>query len=263
MLAPLGGCQLFLFWQGMNHPSIFGDLLQTQYQIWLLKGFLVTLEIAVLAIPAATLLGFLTAIVRNSRWRILAWSSASLVSLFRNSPLLVQLFFWYFGASALLPDGVRDWLNGSHVAVLFGLPVEWPSYEFVCGVFGLVLYSTAYVSEEIRAGVRGVPLSQRYAAQALGMSPFQVFRHVILPQAFRISLPTLMGQYMNIVKNSSLTMAIGVMEISYASRQVETVTFKTFQAFGIATLFYIFIIALLEVFAQVLQRHFPVAGARR
>ncbi|WP_018606238.1 amino acid ABC transporter permease [Uliginosibacterium gangwonense] len=247
----------------MNPQSIFGDLLQTQYQIWLLKGFLVTLEVTVLVIPAASFLGFLTAIARNSRWRALAWGTASLVSLLRNSPLLVQLFFWYFGASAVLPDGVRDWLNDTHVAVLFGVPIEWPSYEFVCGVFGLVLYSAAYVSEEIRAGMRGVPKSQRYAAQALGLRPVQVFRYVILPQAFRISLPTLMGQYMNIVKNSSLTMAIGVMEISYASRQVESVTFKTFQAFGMATLFYIMIIAVIEVLAQFLQRHFPVAGARR
>lgn len=238
--------------------------LSAEYLGWLLQGFWVTLQIAAVAIPAATLLGLLAALACGSAWRSVAWPTASLVALFRNSPLLVQLFFWYFGAPALLPDALREWLNTAQsVSLPGGVNLPWPSYEFLSGALGLTLYSAAYVAEEIRAGVQGVARAQRHAAAALGMRPWQAFRYVIAPQAVRIALPPLMGQYMNIVKNSSLTMAIGVMELSYASRQVETVTFKTFQAFGVATLLYIFIIALLEAAAIFAQRRLPVPGGRR
>ena len=95
--------------------------------------------------------------------------------------------------------------------------------------------------------MRGVKAGQYQAAAALGLTPFATFRHVILPQAIRIATPPLAGQYMNIVKNSSLTMAIGLAELSYTSRQVDTETFKTFQAFGAATVLYIATIAAIEV----------------
>ncbi len=100
------------------------------------------------------------------------------------------------------------------------------------GWIGLTCYSTAFIAEEFQAGLRGVRTGQHHAAAALGLTPRQAFRHVVLPQAVRISIPPLFGQYMNIVKNSSLTMAIGLAELSYASRQVETETFRTFAAFG-------------------------------
>lgn len=240
------------------------ELLRAEYLIWLLKGFLMTLQISLVVIPVATLLGFLATLATGSTWRVLSWLTTSLVAIFRNSPLLVQLFFWYFGAPALLPEALREWLNLTQsISLPGGLALPWPSYEFLCGVFGLTLYSAAFVAEEIRAGMQGVPRTQRYAAEALGMRPWQVFRHVIAPQALRNALPPLMGQYMNTVKNSSLTMAIGVMELSYASRQVETVSFKTFQAFGIATLLYVLIIAALEATALLAQRRLPVFGSRR
>lgn len=240
------------------------ELLRPEYLLWLLKGSLVTLELAALVIPLATLLGILIALLRDSPLRPLAWPAASFASVLRNSPLLVQLFFWYFGATALLPEALREWLNAEHLLRIDGVgSLPLPGFEFLCGGFGLLLYSSAYISEEIRAGLRGVPVTQRQAAAALGMRPEQIFLHVLTPQALRIALPPLMGQYMNIVKNSSLTMAIGVMELSYAARQVETVSFRTFQAFGVSTLLYILIIAVLEVLAIHAGRRFPVAGARR
>ncbi|MDP5240805.1 amino acid ABC transporter permease [Uliginosibacterium sp. 31-16] len=240
------------------------ELLRPEYLFWLFKGFLLTLQIGLVVIPAATLLGFLATLAAGSAWRPVAWLATGLVAVLRNSPLLVQLFFWYFGAPALLPDAVREWLNITQsVSLPGGLSLPWPSYEFLCGVLGLTLYSAAFVSEEIRAGMQGVPRTQQHAAEALGMRPWQIFRYVIAPQALRIALPLLMGQYMNIVKNSSLTMAIGVMELSYASRQVETVSFKTFQAFGVATLLYVLIIAVLEAMALLVQHRLPVFGTRR
>ncbi|HFH2893963.1 TPA: amino acid ABC transporter permease [Pseudomonas aeruginosa] len=238
---------------------MFGELLAPQYLRWLLDGFLLTLGLALLSCLLATLIGAPLAIARLSRRRLLSWPARAYLALFRNTPLLVQLFFWYFGIPALLPEALVSWLNTPHETPL----LDWPSFEFLAGAWGLTLYTSAFVAEEFRAGIASVRPEQRAAGLALGLTQRQVWRVVVLPQALRTALPPLLGQYMNALKNSSLAMAIGLAELSYASRQVETETFKTFQAFGIATLLYIGAIALIEAFGQALQqtRRYRQGGA--
>ncbi|HCF6753091.1 amino acid ABC transporter permease [Pseudomonas aeruginosa] len=238
---------------------MFGELLAPQYLRWLLDGFLLTLGLALLSCLLATLIGAPLAIARLSRRRLLSWPARAYLALFRNTPLLVQLFFWYFGVPALLPEALVSWLNTPHETPL----LDWPSFEFLAGAWGLTLYTSAFVAEEFRAGIASVRSEQRAAGLALGLTQRQVWRVVVLPQALRTALPPLLGQYMNALKNSSLAMAIGLAELSYASRQVETETFKTFQAFGIATLLYIGAIALIEAFGQALQqtRRYRQGGA--
>ncbi|GFM58337.1 ABC-type amino acid transport system, permease component [Pseudomonas cichorii] len=232
---------------------MFGELLGPQYLHLLFDGFLLTLRLSILVCLIATALGFLVCLARISSSRLWSWPARGYLSLFRNTPLLVQLFFWYFGVSALLPEELVSWLNMPHEINLAGLLIEWPSFEFIAGFWGLTLYSSAFIAEEFRAGVASVRPQQRTAGQALGLRPAQVWRYVVLPQAVRTALGPLLGQYMNVLKNSSLTMAIGLAELSYASRQVETETFKAFQAFGIATLLYIVSIALIEAIGQMIQ----------
>ncbi|HBO1247388.1 amino acid ABC transporter permease [Pseudomonas aeruginosa] len=238
---------------------MFGELLAPQYLRWLLDGFLLTLGLALLSCLLATLIGAPLAIARLSRRRLLSWPARAYLALFRNTPLLVQLFFWYFGVPALLPEALVSWLNTPHETPL----LDWPSFEFLAGAWGLTLYTSAFVAEEFRAGIASVRPEQRAAGLALGLTQRQIWRVVVLPQALRTALPPLLGQYMNALKNSSLAMAIGLAELSYASRQVETETFKTFQAFGIATLLYIGAIALIEAFGQALQqtRRYRQGGA--
>ncbi|WP_319121233.1 amino acid ABC transporter permease [Pseudomonas aeruginosa] len=235
---------------------MFGELLAPQYLRWLLDGFLLTLGLALLSCLLATLIGAPLAIARLSRRRLLSWPARAYLALFRNTPLLVQL---YFGVPALLPEALVSWLNTPHETPL----LDWPSFEFLAGAWGLTLYTSAFVAEEFRAGIASVRPEQRAAGLALGLTQRQVWREVVLPQALRTALPPLLGQYMNALKNSSLAMAIGLAELSYASRQVETETFKTFQAFGIATLLYIGAIALIEAFGQALQqtRRYRQGGA--
>ena len=233
------------------------DWLAPKYVEWLAHGFLTTLVLSACVIVVATLAGFALALALDARVvrnRAVARGAALYVLVFRNSPLLVQLLFWYFGAATLLPQSWMGWLNGAHRFALGPVALAWPSFEFVAGWIGLTCYAAAFIGEEFRAGIRGVKLAQYQAAEALGLTPIAVFRHVILPQAIRIAMPPLAGQYMNIVKNSSLTMAIGLAELSYASRQVDTETFKTFQAFGAATVLYIGTIAAIEAALLVLKR---------
>ncbi|WP_050470372.1 amino acid ABC transporter permease [Herbaspirillum chlorophenolicum] len=224
-----------------------GPLLAPKYLYWMWQGFLTTLWLTAAVALLATLFGMLLAAARSSANRALHGAAAAYTSLFRNTPLLVQLLFWYFGVPSLFPEGTMDWLNGDHSLRLFGLfTLNWPSFEFLAALCGLVFYSTAYVSEEIRSGIRGVAPGQALAGAAIGMTRWQVLRYIVLPQATRIALPPLLGQYMNILKNTSLTMGIGLAELSYTSRQVESETFLAFQAFGVATLLYIAAIAVIE-----------------
>lgn len=232
---------------------MFGELLGPRYLQWLLDGFVLTLVLSALVCLAATALGFFLCLARLSSRRRYRWPARVYLSTLRNTPLLVQLFFWYFAVTAMLPEALVNWLNTPHELAMVGLHITWPSFEFIAGFWGLTLYSTAFIAEEFRAGVASVREQQRFAGLALGLRPAQVWRYLVLPQALRTALGPLLGQYMNTLKNSSLCMAIGLAELSYASRQVETETFKTFQAFGYATLLYILAIAAIEAAGQLIQ----------
>ncbi len=229
---------------------MFGEWLGPQYLKWLFDGFVLTVALSAVVCLIATGLGFLICLARLGSSRLVSWPARAYLALLRNTPLLVQLFFWYFGVSALLPEGLVSWLNMPHELNLAGMDISWPSFEFIAGFWGLTLYTSAFIAEEFRAGVASVRPQQREAGMAMGLRPAQVWRYIVLPQALRTALGPLLGQYMNALKNSSLTMAIGLAELSYASRQVETETFKTFQSFGIATLLYILGIALIEAAGQ-------------
>ncbi|OKP03603.1 amino acid ABC transporter permease [Xenorhabdus eapokensis] len=244
----------------MFEQFITEHLLAPEYLQWLWQGFLITLWLSACVITSSTLLGFVIAAVRDSQIKPLCWLITAYTTVFRNTPLLVQLFFWYFASGQILPQAAMIWLNTPHDTMIFGLTLEWPSFEFLAGFIGLTLYSAPFVAEELRAGIQGVGRGQKYAAHALGLTGWQAMRHVVLPQALKIAMPPLLGQYMNIVKNSSLTMAIGVAELSYASRQVETQSLQTFEAFGVATVLYIAIIAMMEGWGQWRQQRTLMRG---
>lgn len=230
------------------------QLLAAKYWQWLLGGWSVTILSSSLVIALSTVLGMGFAVARSAAFAPLRWAAVAYLSAFRNTPLLMQLFFWYFGLPSLLPREWVVWLNSPHPMELGAFSLGWPSFEFVSAIVGLVFYSTAYVGEEIRAGINGVPRSQTQAAQSLGMTRWQQLHHIVLPQALAKIVSPLCGQYMNIVKNTSLGMTIGLAELSYRARQVEAETFLSFQVYGITTMLYILLIVGLEWLSRRLQR---------
>lgn len=247
----------------MNLSVITELLVEPTYLRWLWQGFLITMGLSALTIVAASLLGLLLAILRESYFFVARYGVLVYCTIFRNTPLLVQLFFWYFGVGKFLPDAFMPWLNSGPAIEWFGVSLKIPSFEFLAALFGLTLYFSAFVAEEIRAGLRGVNLGQNQAAQALGFNRWQSMQYIMLPQALKIAFMPLLGQYMNIIKSTSLAMAIGVAELSYAARQVETETLRAFQAFGIATLLYIFAIAVLEIWGVWYAQRMHVNKARQ
>lgn len=232
---------------------MFEQLLEPRYLWWLWDGFLVTLAISLFTILLSTVLGFLLVIAQQSHIKIIKGLVTFYNAIFRYSPLLPQLFFWYFGVGNLLPIEFKVWLFDEPQIQLFFLTLKMPSFEFIIGLIALTFYSSAFIAEEFRAGILGVAKGQQQASLALGLTWWQTMRFIILPQSVRIAFPPLIGQYMNIIKNSSLTMAIGVLELSYVSRQVETESLKTFQDFAIATLLYILAIVIVGTVGNIYQ----------
>jgi len=197
-----------------------------KYFDWLVSGLVVTLELSLAGIVLAFLVGLLVAVLRMSAVPPLRWAAIGYLEFTRNTPLLVQIFFWYFGSYKLLPMFVNDWLNTQN-------------FEFAAGLMALTIYTSAFIAEDIRSGVLSIPKEQMEAARSSGFSYLRSMQYIILPQAVRITVPPLVNQFLNLTKNSSLAMTIGVMELTYQARQVESYTFKGFEAFTAATLVYV------------------------
>lgn len=209
-----------------NYKFDWGIITSGKYAAWLVDGFFTTVQLSVVSIVLAFLLGLLIAIMRMSQFRPVRWFAHGYLEFFRNTPLLVQMFFWYFGSYKLLPHVVNDWLARTN-------------FEFAAAVIALTIYTSAFIAEDLRSGVRSVPREQMEAAISSGLSYLQSMRYVILPQAVRVTIPPLVNQFLNLVKNSSLAMTIGVAELTYQARQVESFTFKGYEAFTSATLVYL------------------------
>lgn len=214
-----------------------------------------TLLVSAAAIAGGLAIGLLLTALRASAQPWLHLPARALVAFLRKTPLLVQLFFWYFGAAQLLGEDVVGAITGWGGIAVGAWRLPAPSFEFLAAAFGIALYAGAFFSEELRAGIRAVPRGQREAALSLGFTPRAAFLRVVLPQALRVSALPLLGQCANTIKNTSLAMGIGLAELAYSARQVETDTLLAFQAFAVATVLYAGLILLLQWAApQVLRR---------
>jgi len=201
-------------------------VLTGQYHEWLVSGLKVTIHLSLISIVLAFLLGLLIAVMRMSQVAPIRWVAHGYLEFFRNTPLLVQIFFWYFGSYKILPQAVNEWLYRQ-------------DFEFASAVIALTIYTSAFIAEDIRSGVRSIPKEQMEVARSSGFSYIRAMQYIILPQAVRITIPPLISQFLNLMKNSSLAMTIGVAELTYQARQVESYTFKGFEAFTAATLVYL------------------------
>ncbi len=218
-----------------------------QYHDWLVSGLIVTLKLSFAGIILSFLLGLIVAVMRMSHLKLFRWSACVFLEFTRNTPLLVQIFFWYFGSYKLLPTAVNEWLNNT-------------GFEFAAGLIALTIYTSAFIAEDIRSGVLSIPKEQMEASMSSGFSYLRSMQYIILPQAVRITIPPLVNQFLNLAKNSSLAMTIGVMELTYQARQVESYTFKGFEAFTAATVVYLAISVVITLLvdqynARVLQIH--------
>lgn len=208
---------------------------------WFLSGCLTTLWVTLAGALLATLLTVGLLVLRLSGSRAGTWFTRLWVSLFRNTPILVQLLFWYFAAWNFLPGAVRNWVNESHPGAILPGNVWWLTPEFLCAAWGLAVFTAAFLVEEITAGLRSIPPGQREAARAQGMSNGAQLRYVLLPQAMANAWQPVVGQYVNLMKLSSLASGIGFAELTYQVRQIESYNAHALEAYALGTLAYLVI----------------------
>jgi polar amino acid transport system permease protein len=214
---------------------------------WLLHGVLVTIEISALAWLLAVTLGILSGALRTVPFRPLRALATFYVEFFRNVPLLVWMFFWYFGVPPLLPAGLQQWLF-DHGA------------EFWAGMFALGVYHGARFSEVIRSGIQSIPRTQFEAAQAMGFTTGQAYRLVILPVALRLIVPPATSESLNLLKNSSVALTISVAELTFQTRQIETYTAKAIEALPAGTLIYLGLCLSISTIMARVEKRFAIPG---
>jgi polar amino acid transport system permease protein len=233
----------------MKGFDIMAILLNAEFGKMLLEGVRMTLIIALGSWLLAMTLAVVLLVVRLTPSRIAERVVTAYISYHQNVPTLVQLMLWYFGISSLMPEAVQGWL-GEH------------NGEAVYAVIGLGLCQAAYFSEDLRSGLRSIAPGQAEAARALGHSYVGAMRHVLMPQAVRNALPALVNHSVSLFKNSSLAMAIGVAELTHAVKEVESLSFRTFEAYLLATVMYL-VVSLLIMFAGAwLARRAAIVGVR-
>jgi glutamate/aspartate transport system permease protein len=215
----------------------------------LVAGIGWTLAVSVGAWVIAMVLGSLIGTIRTTNSALLVRLGNAWVEFFRNIPLLVQIFLWYFVVPELYAP-LKRWVIQSDPG----------NVQFLAAVVCLGLFTSARIAEQVRAGIQALSRGQRYAGMALGLTQPQVYRYVLLPMAFRIVIPPLTSETMNLIKNSSIALTIGLAELTFRAREMGEYTFKFFEAFTAATLIYIAIAMTANRVMAFIERRAAVPG---
>lgn len=220
------------------------------YLQYLVVGLGWTLATALAAWVIALAIGSIIGTLRTTPYPWVVHAGNAYVEIFRNVPLIVQMFLWFFVAPELVPQALGDWIKQ--------VPPPWGSY--IPAVLCLGLYTSVRVAEQVRAGINSLPRGQRMAGTALGLTLGQTYRFVILPMAFRIVLPPLTSESMNIVKNSSVALTIGLLELTGRARAMQEFSFKVFEAFAAATVIYLLTNMVVVLLMRTLEKKVRVPG---
>ena len=232
-------------WGILFQPSPEG---QGTYLDMLLMGLAWTVVTAICAWIVALVFGTMVGVARTlpSKWA--ERLGFAYVELFRNIPLVVQLFLWFFVLPELVPVDLGRWLK------------QLPNAPFYTAVIGLGLYMSARVAEQVRAGIASMAKGQRRAALAVGLTLPQSYRYVLLPMAYRIILPPLTSEFLNTIKNTSVALTIGLLELTSRARAMQEFSFQVFEAFTVATVIYLLVNLLVVVAMRRLERSVAVPG---
>lgn len=222
-------------------PGCFGHGGDITYLDWLMSAWGWTLSVALLALLVALVMGSVMGIFRTTPSRLLVAIGNTWTELFRNIPLLVQIFIWYHVVPSMVP-------------ALQKVP------SFILVVLGLGLFTSARVAEQVRAGIQSLPKGQRYAGLAMGLTLPQTYRYVLLPMAFRIVIPPLTSESMNIIKNSSVAFAVSIAELTMFAMQAQEETSRGIEVYLAVTGLYFISAFAINRLALVVEHRLRVPG---
>ncbi|MEA3315720.1 MAG: amino acid ABC transporter permease [Campylobacterota bacterium] len=211
------------------------------YKQLLIDGFIMTMKLSIIGIFFAFLIGSIMGLARVHKNFFISLFATYYVEFFRNIPLIVQMFFIYF--SFTLTD-IFPWLE------TFGNSIGVESHnEFFSALIALITYTSTYIAEAIRSGIQSLPKGQVEASKTLGMNYFQSMYYIVFPQAIKIVWSPIVGQFLNLIKNSSLAMTIGVMELTFQTQEIDSLTFRGFEAATAVTILYL-LLAIMTSFVM-------------
>ena len=211
------------------------------YLQWLMQAWGWTLAVALLALVIALVVGTLIGILRTVPSKVLSTFGEAWTELFRNIPLIVQLFIWYFVMPRIFP-------------VLASVP------GFLLAVLGLGFFTSARIAEQVKAGIQALPKGQRYAGLAVGLTLPQTYRYVLMPMAFRIVIPPLTSESMNIVKNSSVAFAVQIAELTFFAQQAAEETSHGIEIYLAVTVLYFVSAFIINRIATFIERRLQIPG---
>jgi len=220
------------------------------YLGWMIAGLGATVALSLASWVIALFLGSIVGVLRTAPGRVLSGAAAAYVELFRNVPLLVQLFLWYFVAPELVPVGLGGWFKQLHPF----------SQQFVSAVLCLAFFTSARIAEQLRAGIEALSAGQRAAGLALGLTLPQTYRFVLLPMSFRIIVPPLTSEILNLFKNSAVASTIGLLELAAMARQLGDYTAQMYVSFIAVTVAYVAVNLLVLVLMRGVERWARVPG---
>jgi glutamate/aspartate transport system permease protein len=214
-------------WEVFLQPAPAGG--GATYLDWILAGLRTTALLSLSSWFIALAVGSVMGVFRTVPNRILYGISTAYVEVFRNIPLLVQLFIWYFVIPELVPTSLGDWFKQLHPLL----------QQFVAAMLCLAFFTGARICEQVRAGIESLSRGQKAAGLALGLTLPQTYRHVLLPMAFRIIVPPLTSEILNLFKNSAVASTIGLLELAAMGRQLVDYTAQPYESFIAVTVLYV------------------------
>ena len=230
-----------IFWETSPEGS-------STYAQLLLSGLYWTIVTAACAWIIALVIGSTMGVLRTLPSKTANFFATCWVELFRNIPILVQLFLWFYVFPEVLPKAWGTALK------------QLPNAAFYTAVIGLGFATSSRVAEQVRAGIMALPRGQSMAGTALGLTTSQTYRFVLLPMAYRIVLPPLTSEFLNLIKNTSVGLTIGLLELTSRARSMQEYSFQVFEAFTAATLMYLLLNLIVVSFVKLIERRVAVPG---
>ena len=233
----------------MKYNWNWSVLVEPQYFDWIISGTLWTIYLSITASFIAFFLGSIIGIFRTLDNKVLNFIGTTYVEIFRNIPLLVQMFIWYFVFPEIVTENFGTWLKQ-----------DLPSPEFSSALMWLGTYTASRVAEQVRSGINSVSNGVGMAGYATGLSTFQLYIYVLLPIGYRIIIPPLTSEFLTVFKNSSLALTIGLLELTARSNMIMDWTFQGFEAYTAATVIYVSVTMVVTLIMQRIENKTQIPG---
>ena len=233
----------------MKYNWNWSVLIEPQYFDWIISGTLWTIYLSIASSIIAFFLGSIIGIFRTLDNKVLNFVGTTYVEIFRNIPLLVQMFIWYFVFPEIVTDDFGTWLKQ-----------DLPNPEFSSALMCLGTYTASRVAEQVRSGINSVSTGVGMAGYATGLSTYQLYVYILLPIGYRIIIPPLTSEFLTIFKNSSLALTIGLLELTARSNMIMDWTFQGFEAYTAATIIYVSVTMIVTLIMQRIENKTQIPG---